>query len=61
MRSETTTPSSAMTIKYTFEFDDGHRQTHEVHLDEEALELCEEVDGDLPEWTRLDNKQDQHK
>ncbi len=45
MRSETATPSRALTIKYIFEFDDGHRQTHEVHLDEWAVVVAIEFNG----------------
>lgn len=46
-----------MIIKYHYEFEDGHRETHEVCLDDESLELCEHVDQAPPEWTRLENHQ----
>jgi len=46
-----------MIIKYHYEFEDGHRETHEVCLDDESLELCERGDQAPPEWTRLENHQ----
>ncbi|MCH8853469.1 MAG: hypothetical protein IID41_12590 [Planctomycetes bacterium] len=46
-----------MIIKYHYEFEDGHRETHEVCLDDESLELCEQTDQAPPEWARLENHQ----
>ena len=62
MISETVNETDTLLIRYTFEFEDGHRESHEVRLHRESLELCEPVKsertqpaGGLPEWTRLEN------
>ncbi len=62
MISETVNETDTLLIRYTFEFEDGHRESHEVCLHRESLELCEAVKseqtqpaGGLPEWTRLEN------
>lgn len=55
MPTEPTADTNTLVIKYTYEFDDGHRRTHEVHLDEETLELRESQQHPLPEWTQLEN------
>ncbi len=62
MISETANETDTLLIRYTFEFEDGYRESHEVCLHRESLELCEPVAseetqpaGELPEWTLLDN------
>ncbi len=62
MNSATVNDTGTLLIRYTYEFEDGHRESHEVRLHRESLELCEPVKsertqpaGGLPEWTRLDN------
>lgn len=55
MISETVSETDTLLIRYTFEFEDGHRESHEVRLHRETLELCEAVNSELPEWTRLEN------
>ena len=55
MISTTASDTDTLPIRYTFEFEDGHCESHEVRLHRESLELCEPVKCELPEWTRLDN------
>ncbi len=62
MISATADETDTLLIRYTFEFEDGHRESHEVRLHRETLELCETAKseraqpaGGLPEWTRLEN------
>ena len=47
--------TDTLLIRYTFEFEDGYRESHEVYLDRETLELCEPVKSEMPEWARLEN------
>ena len=58
----TATETDTLLIRYTYEFEDGYCESHEVRLHRETLELCEPVNsertepaGGLPEWARLDN------
>jgi len=62
MISATADDTDTLLIRYTYEFEDGYCESHEVRLHRETLELCEPVNsertepaGGLPEWTRLDN------
>ena len=55
MPAEPTADTNTLVIRYTYEFDDGQRRTHDVHLDDETLELRESQQHPLPEWTRLEN------
>ncbi len=53
--SETANETDTLLIRYTYEFEDGYCESHEVRLHRETLELCEPVNSELPEWTRLEN------
>jgi hypothetical protein len=55
MISATANETDTLLIRYTYEFEDGYRESHDVHLHRESLELCEPVKPEIPEWARLDN------
>ncbi len=58
----TANETDTLLIRYAYEFEDGYRESHEVRLHRETLELCEPANsernqpaGGLPEWARLEN------
>ena len=43
MISATADDTDTLLIRYTYEFEDGYCESHEVRLHRETLELCEPV------------------
>jgi len=57
MMSEFQSDQESISIKYTFEFQDGHCESHEVLLNSDTIELQEDLSAGSAEWTRLENNQ----